>query len=439
MVCVTPPRIAFVTTCKNRTQHLKITLPKNLRDNAGYANCMFVVLDYGSTDDLREWLRAEMRAELASGRLVLYSYRYDGPFRMAHAKNMAHRLGMREGAEILANVDADNFTGFGFAQYVADVMTSHANGYMAVGAIVKGVTPRGLCGRIVVTADQFLQLGGYDERFETWSPDDKDFNQRLRRLGYEPQEIHWAYMDCVRHNDKMRFREYPHVRNTGHCEHAVLTDNDNTVVNFGRIGCGDVWRNGGTEAIQIAALPTRVFGIGMHKTGTTSLHHALRELGLNSTHWPSAHWAKRVWNEMQSGRSLTLERHYAATDFPITTLYRELDRAYPNSKFILSVRPEDEWLESVRRHWLPEHSPYRKQWDGDPFTHKIHREVYGRKTFDADVMLSRYRRHNAEVLGYFAHRKHDLLVHKASDGWAPLCTFLDKPLPYVAYPRANAT
>ena len=41
---------------------------------------------------------------------------------MAHAKNMAHRLGIIEGADILCNLDADNFTGPGFASYIAEQM-----------------------------------------------------------------------------------------------------------------------------------------------------------------------------------------------------------------------------------------------------------------------------------------------------------------------------
>ena len=50
-------KIAFCTTCKNRTQHLEKTLPQNLADNADFKDCVFIVLDYDSRDHLLQFLR----------------------------------------------------------------------------------------------------------------------------------------------------------------------------------------------------------------------------------------------------------------------------------------------------------------------------------------------------------------------------------------------
>src|SRR5882757_9614345 len=105
------PSIAFCTTCKDRTQHLKFTLPKNLADNKNYNNCKFIVLDYNSQDDLSAYLLSQHKLDILSGKLIVYSYCEDVPFHMTHAKNMAHRLGIIEGADILVNLDADNYTG----------------------------------------------------------------------------------------------------------------------------------------------------------------------------------------------------------------------------------------------------------------------------------------------------------------------------------------
>jgi hypothetical protein len=171
----------------------------------------------------------------------------------------------------------------------------------------------------------------------------------------------------------------------------------------------------------------------MHKTGTTSLACALSILGFDTAHWTTPRWARSVWRDIKRrGRSLKLEQHYAATDLPITVLYKELDKAYPNSKFILTVRDEVDWLASVRDHWSA-HNPWRSSWDNDCFTHQMHGEVYGRKDFDASTFLARYRRHNAEVQEYFGDR---LLVMQT--GWEKLCEFLELPIPDVEYPRLNA-
>ena len=209
------------------------------------------------------------------------------------------------------------------------------------------------------------------------------------------------------------------------------------IVGYGHIGCCAVYKNFSEEETVLGPVPTRIFGIGMHKTATTSLHHALKILGMESGHWENAHWAKAIWDEMTTwGRSHTLEKFYALCDLPIPLLYCELDKAYPGSKFILTVRNEQSWLNSVQNHWNHERNPFRGAWSTDPFTHKVHKLLYGQKGFDADVFLERYRRHNAEVREYFRDRPGDLLIMNMdpNPGWNGLCNFLSKPTPATPYP-----
>ena len=427
------PSVVFCTTCKGRLQHLSETLPRNLTDCPG---AKFVVLDYNSRDGLQEFLRD--LPPLREGRLVVYSFPTAGPFRMAHAKNMAHRCALLEGADILVNLDADNFTGPGFDRWIAEQF--QRDNVFAWARMVRGELSRGISGRIAVTRQAFLKTGGYDEKYDTWGPDDKDFNARLRRLGCDGIEIDPRFLDAIRHNDKMRFREYKHARTAMGEDEFNLSESDATIANFGNFGCGTLYRDFSGAPIELEPLPTRIFGIGMHKTATTSLHTALHILGFDSAHWKDAHWAKRIFEEMTArGRSFTLEHHYALSDLPITILYEKLDRAYPGSKFILTTRHEGSWLESVRKHWSHEHNRFRADWSKDPFTHRIHREVYGTKGFDAEIMLSRYRRHNAEVQDYFRARPADLLTIDAGagGGWPELCRFLVCAIPSVPYPVAN--
>jgi hypothetical protein len=436
------PTVVFCTTCKGRAQHLKQTLPMNLVDNESYPKAKFVILDYDSRDDLANYLSVCQRGAIDSGKLAVYKFPIPTGFKMAHAKNLAHRLGLLEGADVLVNLDADNFTGRHFAGYVADNF-SRANGGIFLWANrnqpVEVRFPKGCSGRIIESPAAFLKAGGYDEaKYNTWGPDDKDFNFRLKRLGYAPREIDRKYLDVVLHNDKMRFGEYPHVQAEieQDFEGFQQVDENATIANFGQFGRGVVFKNFGADPIEMGPLPTRIFGIGMHKTGTTSLHHALQVLGYDSGHWPSAHWAKAIWEEMQHGRSLTVEKSYALCDLPITLLYEQLDKAYPGSKFILTTRKENRWLNSVRAHWDPAYNPFREQWDTDPFTHKVHTLLYGRRKFDDKVMLARFRRHNAEVLEYFKNRPDDLLVMDmdAGAGWPQLCGFLKQSIPGVPYP-----
>ena len=67
-----------------------------------------------------------------------------------------------------------------------------------------------------------------------------------------------------------------------------------------------------------------------------------------------------LFHEVLAGRVQTaLERardYDAFEDLPWCLLYRELDEAFPGSKFVLTVRSSSEvWLRSYRRHHAMEH------------------------------------------------------------------------------------
>lgn len=436
-------QIAFCTTCKNRTQHLKETLPRNLADNP---KSKFVVLNYNSGDDLLHYLFTAHRNEINSGRLVVYSYRDSPVFRMAHAKNMAHRCGILEGADILVTLDADNFTGANFEQFIADAFARERNIFLCPRIVGQGygavrIAPRGVAGRLAVRVQDFLKAGGYDMQYETWRGEDVDLVARLRRMGFAPRFIDPVHLNAIRHGADLRFAEYPHARqyeNDG--EIALINNAKNTVVNFGNFGCGTVYRHPGMEPHVLRPMPTRIFGIGLQRTATTSLHEASKILGLDSFHWDTGDKARDIWDEMNTfGKSWTLERYYALSDNPIPLLYKQLDAAYPGSKFILTVRDEDVWLKSIEQLWDYGQNPHRWEWDVWPISNRLHHALYGRTDFDRETMLARYRRHNAEVMSYFRDRPDDLLVMDmtAGAGWPELCRFLGEPVPAMAYPRSD--
>lgn len=172
---------------------------------------------------------------------------------------------------------------------------------------------------------------------------------------------------------------------------------------------------------------TKVFCIGFHKTGTTSLERALEYLGyrvigrkrLKGLH----HHA-----ELLAACCDLVPRYNAFQDNPWPLFYRELDHRFPGSKFILTVRPPEDWLRSQVKHF------------GDKISRMRH-WIYGKgcPKGNEDVYLERYNRHNAEVVEYFADRPKDLLVLDltAGDGWTKICPFLGFPVPCVPFPRSN--
>jgi hypothetical protein len=423
-------------------------LPRNLAENR---EARFVLLDYNSQDGLVDYAKESHAKDIASGRLVFYQHPANGAFHVAHAKNMAARCAIREGAEILVTMDADNFSGKDFDQFVCERFKEPGvfltPNYTQIQSMEwgKGDRPlRGFAGRLAVKAQDFVKAGGYNEVYATWRGEDIDFNARMGRMGYTSRHIDNGHLGTIPHPASIRFKEYPEARQYESPGGWKIDGHENdTVVNDGKFGCGTVYRNFDPRPIELAPVPTRVFGIGLHKTATTSLHKAFQILGFDSLHWGTGE-APMIWHEIKkSGRSKTLEKFYAACDLPIPVLYRELDKAYPGSKFILTIRDEEKWLKSVERLWNPAYNPTRWMWDVYPFSHKIHRELYGTSDFDPITFLERYRRHNAEVQEYFEDRPQDLLVMRMDSGcganWDRICPFLGADKPSIPYPVEHVT
>lgn len=428
-------KICFCITCKGRLGHIEKTLPQNIKDNP---DAKFILLNYNSQDNLLNYIKSNHKKDIDKGKLILYTYPEPKKFHMAHAKNMAHRLGIMEGGDILCNLDADNYTGHRFDKYIENFFLLTKDEFLYA-KMIKGVLPRGISGRIVVTKQQFLNAGGYDEKYNTYSPDDKDFNARLLRLGYTRKEIPNQYLQAIRHTDKMRFKDYPDLIDID--EDTAWISQKNKLVNYGNIGCGVVYRNFDPHPIHIKPVPTKIFGIGLHKTATTSLAKALTILGYKSGHWETAKWAKFLYKQTIEGNTTILDKYNAVTDLPIPLIYKQLDKLYPNSKFILTIRDPQDWLESVKKHWSNT-NPFKHQWDNDVFSHKVHKMLYGQKEFDAQVFLERYNTHTREVIDYFKHRKQDLLILDLSENenhWIKLCKFLNQPVPTIPYPKEFKT
>lgn len=166
----------------------------------------------------------------------------------------------------------------------------------------------------------------------------------------------------------------------------------------------------------------KVFGIGLSRTGTTSLAVALAMLGYKAIHAESVQ---------------QIELYEASTDTPVAARYRQLDKRYPHSRFILTVRDMESWLESCRKHW---YSLYELSDKNLAIEYAFCRgALYGIEYFDADIFRSAYERHVDGVRAYFKDRPGDLLELNiaAGEGFEKLCPFLGKPVLEQPFPRQN--
>ena len=92
---------------------------------------------------------------------------------------------------------------------------------------------------------------------------------------------------------------------------------------------------------------SKIFGVGLSKTGTTSLARALEILGYKTRDYLGV--TRYSPSDLSSIDLQIIDSNDAFTDTPIPSFYRELDTRYPGSKFILTVRDTDDWLQSCKK------------------------------------------------------------------------------------------
>ena len=180
---------------------------------------------------------------------------------------------------------------------------------------------------------------------------------------------------------------------------------------------------------------TRVLGVGLSKTGTTSLHRALGILGYRSLHYDD-----RRLNDVVCGAEAHPDfRRYddvdAVLDIPAAVFFEELLLAYPDAKCILTLRDEDAWWDSIRYHH-DVHSPVRKRED-DPFKWCLRHFVYGSASAHELLFRKRYREHNERVLLRIPSAQLLVMRLTEGDGWEKLCPFLNEAVPGVPFPHGN--
>ena len=177
----------------------------------------------------------------------------------------------------------------------------------------------------------------------------------------------------------------------------------------------------------------KVFGVGWAKTGTTTLGRCLQILGYD-------HQSQNLSlvDGMMRGDYAKVMRIAAAKesfeDWPWIVLFRELDAAFPGSRFILTTRDPVHWLDSYRAMLAAEEPP--------PETvNRARSYLYGFdvRTAADDDLRRRFARHNAEVCAHFRNRPGSLLVvdWEQGHGWRELCDFLDLPAPAIDFPHLN--
>lgn len=202
---------------------------------------------------------------------------------------------------------------------------------------------------------------------------------------------------------------------------------------------------------------TKYFCIGRNKTGTTSLKKAFEDLGF-------------VVGNQRSAELLT-DRYYFSTDFaPIIEYcrtaqvfqdvpfsypetFKYLDKAYPKSRFILTVRDNaDQWYESISRFHAKFFGSGQVPTADDLLNADYVKKGFAYNTvrihgtsdddpYNREIMVEHYTRHNQSVIDYFKDRPSDLLVINLAEqsAYSRFVDFIGVQSPFAEFPWENKT
>ena len=198
-------------------------------------------------------------------------------------------------------------------------------------------------------------------------------------------------------------------------------------------------------------MPLSVIGAGFGRTGTLSLKIALERLGFGPCHHMLevlAHPTQALgWRAAAEGEPVDwdalLAGYGAAVDWPASHFWRELSHRYPDAKVVLTARDADAWYESISAtigkfavgdQALPPDPLKRSVIEMGRFL--IMERTFGGRIGDPAHAKAVYRRHVEAVTDGLPPGR--LLVFDSTEGWTPLCRFLDRPVPGEPYPRSNS-
>ncbi len=177
----------------------------------------------------------------------------------------------------------------------------------------------------------------------------------------------------------------------------------------------------------------KVFCVGFQKTGTTSLEIALARLGYRVAKSYGLELSLEALRREHLERGMALlESHDAVEDVPWNIMFRDLDAAFPDAKFILTLRDRESWLRSICGHFGATPHPMQQFVYGEDAPCPIGHEARYQQVFDA---------HNAAVRAHFAGRPGKLLELNimGGEGWPELCAFLGATAPDEPFPKLNTS
>lgn len=177
-------QLSIVTTCKNRLEHLRQTLPAMLAQ----ADSEVIVVDYGCPQGCGDWVLEHFP------QVRVIHVDDDPEFCLARARNAGARQAR---AEWLAFVDADIVLAGDFAAVVTPLLIP---GYHYINDAGTWET----YGTCLCRRADFDRIEGYDEVFGRLRGEDEDLYFRLSGIGVSRAHFPDGLLKPISHGDELR-------------------------------------------------------------------------------------------------------------------------------------------------------------------------------------------------------------------------------------------
>lgn len=180
----------------------------------------------------------------------------------------------------------------------------------------------------------------------------------------------------------------------------------------------------------------KVIGVGLNKTGTSTLGRMLEYLGYNV----KGHFLEHTYRYRDGDINTIIEdsRNYDAIyGMPWCLMYKELYKEYPNAKYILTTRINSQvYYDSHTYHQVRPVSFKRRKRTAEALLI----EHGCNPLFNKDKFIEVYETHNDNIRKFFLDKQFIEICWESGDSWKELCKFLDKDIPDVPLPhRKKAT
>lgn len=192
-----------------------------------------------------------------------------------------------------------------------------------------------------------------------------------------------------------------------------------------------------------------IIGAGFGRTGTNSLKIAIETLGFR----PCYHMYEvtqnpshiNFWNKAASNAPVEwidfFKSYKATVDWPASAFIPQIYNAFKSSKVIITVRDPEEWYQSAKKTIFLTMANWEKNEnietrDRMGMAKKIILDgIFSGKHENKDHCIDVFNKHIDDVSKVVP--KENLLVFDVSEGWVPLCEFLNVEVPNGVFPHTN--